>query len=389
MESTDVITLVDSDEENTSSASSTSGASFNSIVATNGISLDQIPVAPRPLPGPSHSRNLMSKPRLPKKPGVFPPFALFSQEMRDEIMRQNPGMSFGDVGRKMGELWHALDEQEKESYRQRARVISDQKMKEYQAQLKKLTPAQRQQALASASVNASAAAAAKNKKKAHGFGIFSAEMRKTLMGNMPMPEMSRIIADKWRKAPPSLKQRYEQRAQRINQQRASQGGLPFPARQPPNSAVGTGSGLRISSVSSLSPLGKKRLPPSVTVNKIPAPVPNRPKLPSSITISRVEPEVSIVGEQTGAITVTRLPSSTTASRPGPASRKNAMAARARQRQNQQQKINNLNAAARNVLGVRGLPIPQPQSMMPNMRPRLRMQRPPPGGIGGPIPKMPR
>lgn len=46
--------------------------------------------------------------RIPKKPGSLPPFALFSQEMRAKLQEEDPDMSFGDLGRKLGEMWHAL-----------------------------------------------------------------------------------------------------------------------------------------------------------------------------------------------------------------------------------------------------------------------------------------
>ena len=76
---------------------------------------------------------------LPKRPGAMPPFALFSQEMRAKLQveiclliclfyvfqliaqAEDPNIGFGDLGRKLGEMWHALDENEKEDYRRRAR----------------------------------------------------------------------------------------------------------------------------------------------------------------------------------------------------------------------------------------------------------------------------
>ena len=41
-------------------------------------------------------------------------FQLFDQA-------DDPNIGFGDLGRKLGEMWHALDENEKEDYRRRAR----------------------------------------------------------------------------------------------------------------------------------------------------------------------------------------------------------------------------------------------------------------------------
>jgi hypothetical protein len=46
--------------------------------------------------------------------------------------------SFAEVGKKLGEMWHALTEEEKESYRQRARDIGEQKLREYNERMKAL-----------------------------------------------------------------------------------------------------------------------------------------------------------------------------------------------------------------------------------------------------------
>ena len=43
-------------------------------------------------------------------------FMKFSQKMRPEVMRENPGIAFGDVGRRLGEKWRALSATEKARY---------------------------------------------------------------------------------------------------------------------------------------------------------------------------------------------------------------------------------------------------------------------------------
>ena len=109
-------------------------------------------------------------------------------------------------------------------------------------------------------------------------------------------ETANVIAESWRSASPSVRRDYEERAARVNAaqlRRISPG--PVPSVQPQSSqqqrmqyaqsAASNGTGLRISSVSSLSPQTKK--PPSQL----------GPRLPQGITISRVEPDISIVSEQ--------------------------------------------------------------------------------------------
>ena len=92
----------------------------------------------------------------------------------------------GDIGRKLGEMWHALSEGDKEEYRRRARELSDQKMVEYQKHLATMPPQQRQLA-----IHASNAPA--KKRKTHGYAIFSAEMRKNLGNAMSPQETANVI----------------------------------------------------------------------------------------------------------------------------------------------------------------------------------------------------
>ena len=158
----------------------------------------------------------------------------------------------GEIGRKLGEMWHALSEAEKEEYRRRAREISDRKMAEYQNHLAKMPPQQRHLAIQASNAPA-------KKRKTHGYAIFSAEMRKNLGNAMSPQETANVIAESWRSASPDVRRDYEERAARINaaqarkiaqhQAQTSNQNNPSPNRF--NNA--SSSGLRISSVSSLSP----------------------------------------------------------------------------------------------------------------------------------------
>ena len=58
-----------------------------------------------------------------------------SQEQREKMLAENADTvkSFGDSGRMMGELWHKLTDDQKEDYRKRAKVVTDQKLKDWQA----------------------------------------------------------------------------------------------------------------------------------------------------------------------------------------------------------------------------------------------------------------
>ena len=44
-------------------------------------------------------------------------FMLFSQEHRAKVKEENPDITFGGVGKKLGEMWRALSDKEKEAYK--------------------------------------------------------------------------------------------------------------------------------------------------------------------------------------------------------------------------------------------------------------------------------
>eukprot|EP00428_Durinskia_dybowskii_P022208 CAMPEP_0170201124 /NCGR_PEP_ID=MMETSP0116_2-20130129/10_1 /TAXON_ID=400756 /ORGANISM="Durinskia baltica, Strain CSIRO CS-38" /LENGTH=73 /DNA_ID=CAMNT_0010451323 /DNA_START=104 /DNA_END=325 /DNA_ORIENTATION=- len=46
-------------------------------------------------------------------------FMLFSKEHREKVKTDNPDLSFGGVGKKLGEMWRALSDKEKEEYKTR------------------------------------------------------------------------------------------------------------------------------------------------------------------------------------------------------------------------------------------------------------------------------
>ena len=48
----------------------------------------------------------------------------------------NLSHSFAEVGKRMGELWHTLTEDEKEDYRFRAREIAEKNLKEWHIKMK-------------------------------------------------------------------------------------------------------------------------------------------------------------------------------------------------------------------------------------------------------------
>jgi hypothetical protein len=58
-------------------------------------------------------------PNAPKRPTTS--FLYFSVEMRPKIKEKNPEMTFGELGKKIGELFRALTPDEKEKYETKAK----------------------------------------------------------------------------------------------------------------------------------------------------------------------------------------------------------------------------------------------------------------------------
>jgi DNA repair protein RAD16 len=42
---------------------------------------------------------------------------LFCKKMRPQVVAENPKLSFGEVGRKLGEMWRELSDEEKKKYK--------------------------------------------------------------------------------------------------------------------------------------------------------------------------------------------------------------------------------------------------------------------------------
>jgi len=44
-------------------------------------------------------------------------FMLFSKENREKVKAENPDITFGQIGKKLGEMWRALSDEEKAEYK--------------------------------------------------------------------------------------------------------------------------------------------------------------------------------------------------------------------------------------------------------------------------------
>ncbi|KAG8800884.1 Non-histone chromosomal protein 6 [Serendipita sp. 399] len=53
-------------------------------------------------------------PNAPKK--ALSPYMFFTQEWREKIKEENPGIGFGEVAKRLGAKWKSMSDEEKEPY---------------------------------------------------------------------------------------------------------------------------------------------------------------------------------------------------------------------------------------------------------------------------------
>ena len=68
-----------------------------------------LPGAPALKKPPTKSVPAVSATNGPKKPGALPPFALYLQEQRPRMQAEHPDITFGELGRVLGESWRSLE----------------------------------------------------------------------------------------------------------------------------------------------------------------------------------------------------------------------------------------------------------------------------------------
>ncbi|XP_059093216.1 uncharacterized protein LOC131888390 [Tigriopus californicus] len=224
-----------------------------------------------------------------KRPGPMPPFAVFAQDERPKLLQRQPNLSFVDCNRLLGELWHELPEVKKKLYRIKAKKIQDSRLQAWC----QVQQAQRGGLARTASSNGPelrSQSIAPRQSRTHGFAVFVSEKKAEYAGSDQSPrDMTKVMAQAWRKLSKLVRRDYDKRAAQINamadvnyiEQLKRLNRLRHPGQTEPVAPAP----LKIASITSMSP---KPLSP--------APANPALKLPSSISISRVEPEVTVVAE---------------------------------------------------------------------------------------------
>merc|ERR1712106_922108 len=144
----------------------------------------------------------MKDPNAPKKP--LSAYFLFSQEERLKVKGENPDYSITEVAKELGRRWATLSPPLKTQYEQRyqdARKVYDQEMSHYKPQKKKKDPNAPKQPLSA-------------------YFIFSTEERlkvKEENSSYSICEVAKELGRRWAEMDPSVKQKYQQRAEEERQ----------------------------------------------------------------------------------------------------------------------------------------------------------------------------
>jgi len=81
---------------------------------------DPRPAAEGPPPAAAARARARRRARRDARPPAPQGFMLFSKEMRPKVKEDFPDLTFGGIGKKLGELWRELDDEAKEKYKEPA-----------------------------------------------------------------------------------------------------------------------------------------------------------------------------------------------------------------------------------------------------------------------------
>jgi|UniRef100_A0A7S4D1B1 hypothetical protein len=152
-------------------------------------------------------------PNAPKKPMAS--FFFFCQEKRAEYRKEHPDVTFGEVGKALGELWKQLTAEEKAPFEKQAA----QDKQRYEKEMQSYTPPMRD---ASNGGDAKPQKKSKAKKDPNApkrgmtsFFLFSNDMRakvKNEGGGLKASEIVTKLAEMWKEADKETKEKYEKLA---------------------------------------------------------------------------------------------------------------------------------------------------------------------------------
>jgi len=186
----------------TNTGAGAGGQVVRQVVTSGGVVQKQGGTNASPVIGVKANQKPMKDPNAPKKP--LSAYFLFSQEERLKVKGENPDYSITEIAKDLGRRWSTLDPGIKLSYENRyqdARKIYDAEMSQFKPQKKKKDPNAPKQPLSA-------------------YFIFSTEERLKVKEENPaysICEVAKELGRRWAEMDPSVKQRYQQRAEEERQ----------------------------------------------------------------------------------------------------------------------------------------------------------------------------
>lgn len=86
----------------------------------------------------SDKKRKKKDPDAPKR--GMPAFMYFSNEMREKVKSENPVLKFTEIGKKLGEMWSSMSEEEKDPYNKRSKEDRERYMSEKKEYMSKQKP---------------------------------------------------------------------------------------------------------------------------------------------------------------------------------------------------------------------------------------------------------
>jgi len=153
-----------------------------------------------------------TKERVKRAPSAY---IIFCNEKREQVKRDHPGASFGEIGKILGQMWRGLSEREKEKYTKKSNLMKE--------ELKRspviISPkARKVRSPKATSPKSSRAASPKAKRAPNAYILFSGDHRKQVTEKYPgegVGGTAKRLGEMWRALPEREKETYTKKSQKL------------------------------------------------------------------------------------------------------------------------------------------------------------------------------
>lgn len=158
----------------------------------------------------------------PKKPPSS--YILFCQEMRPQIIAENPDLSFTEVGKHLGEAWKRLPDHEKQSFDLRAKDLKEEYLRQKEEYMSSLSESElanlrqeeeeKRHSRARRKIKAEMKKLEKPKQPANAYAVFMSERLSGIQN--PRDQMS-LLSEEWKNLTEEEKMHFKEEASRLRE----------------------------------------------------------------------------------------------------------------------------------------------------------------------------